>query len=299
MKKKKMSHAARREASRPSYHKKPREQSGNGASPQTREKQADQVICLMPAAAKKAARKKELCLQDPFDLRIQARSPLALGSGLADVNVDTDIVHDACGLPEFPAKRLKGLLYESAVEITEMAELSGLPLFTRQELDTLFQHGEDGPVQIVLSDLTLENSQEIKRDWRYLLNRYPELFRPDDVLDTYALLRYQTKIDKDTGTAADTSLRNIRVLDAWPDAPVCFTGRIRLEKRSDAPLNLTRSWAILALAARNLSAAGLKRTRGFGQISVSLEQKNRDAIPPLMAEILPPVQDTKKEKRRT
>ena len=56
-------------------------------------------------------------------LYIKALSPLHLGSGQADVNVDAEVIHDDAGLPYFPAKRFKGLLYESALEVAEMSEL--------------------------------------------------------------------------------------------------------------------------------------------------------------------------------
>ena len=59
-----------------------------------------------------------------FDVTIKVESSIHLGSGQADINIDSEIVHDAYGLPYFPAKRFKGLLYESAVEIYEMFELA-------------------------------------------------------------------------------------------------------------------------------------------------------------------------------
>ena len=61
-----------------------------------------------------------------IDVTIEVLSPIHLGSGQADVNIDSEIVHDAFGFPYFPAKRFKGLLYESALEIREMFELSKL-----------------------------------------------------------------------------------------------------------------------------------------------------------------------------
>ena len=52
-----------------------------------------------------------------YTLRIEALSPLALTSGKADVTLDSTIVHDKYGIPLFPAKRLRGLLYLSLIHI--------------------------------------------------------------------------------------------------------------------------------------------------------------------------------------
>ena len=70
---------------------------------------------------------------------IEAVSPIHLGSGAADVNLDADIIHDEFGLPYFPAKRFKGLLYESAVELEEMFELAGMPL-DETLVEDIFHH---------------------------------------------------------------------------------------------------------------------------------------------------------------
>lgn len=221
----------------------------------------------------------------PVRIRVAALSPLALGSGGGDVNVDSDIVRDETGLPYFPAKRLKGLLYESGLEVAEMAELSGLSLFTRAELDALFQHGCLGETQLIFSNLELPGAAAMAADWRYLEERYPSIFQAQDVFETYASLRYQTKIDSETGTAADTSLRNLRVLDTpvrkgGELQPLTFAGELEVRPGSE------RAFTILALAARNLSQAGLKRTRGFGRIACTLEQGGGDILLPLVEKAL-------------
>ena len=222
---------------------------------------------------KPSAKLADIDLSKDFEVRVGLLSPLHLGSGQADVNVDAQIIHDKYGLPYFPGRRLKGLLYESGVEVAEMAELSGLPLFTGAQLDELFQRGSLGQVQLDLSNLHLEGSEEMRAEWGYLEERYPGLFRPEDVLESYTSLRYQTKIDAETGTAADTSLHNMQVLDEG----LIFTGSLSL-KNGDM-----KSLAILALALRNLTQAGLKRSRGFGHLACTLEQGGRDVMLPLIA----------------
>ena len=55
----------------------------------------------------------DIDLAAPIRIHIRTFSPLHLGTGYADIHVDADVVQDDVGLPYFPAKRLKGLLYES------------------------------------------------------------------------------------------------------------------------------------------------------------------------------------------
>ena len=219
---------------------------------------------------------KALRLDEGFRLVIEALTPMHLGSGQADVNVDADIVYDAYGLPVFPAKRLKGLLYESGIEVAEMAERAFPELLQKDSWDALFHHGmsqetkeaaESSQAQLILRDLALQDAEAMEQDWAYLERRYPSLFQPHDILASYTSLRYQTRIDPETGIAADTSLHNMRVLEAG----CTFAGTIVIEHGT------MRDWKMVALALRNLSHAGLKRTRGFGRIDCRLEQDDRDA----------------------
>ncbi|WP_071604424.1 RAMP superfamily CRISPR-associated protein [Selenomonas artemidis] len=200
-------------------------------------------------------------------VRIQTLSPLHLGSGRAQVVLDAEIVHDDCGLPYFPAKRFKGLLYESAVEVAEMMDACAAASDLRAEIDALFRHGTSGDAQIVVHDFHMEGAEKMHEDWRRLLRDYPEILRTEDVLELYTTVRYQTKIDPETGTAADTSLRNLRLLKE----NVTFAGSIGLE--NPAP----RHWGIIALALRNLRHAGGKRNRGFGKIKCTLEKESDHA----------------------
>ena len=216
---------------------------------------------------------------DEFTLEVAALSPLHLGSGRADVNVDAEVVHDRAGLPYFPGKRLKGLIYESALEVLEMSELAGLNLFTEEEMEELFQHNVQSDTQLTIPNLHLaseEAARQMEEDWLYLQQHYPELVSAQDVLSLYTSLRYQTMIDRETGTAAETSLRNIRVVDEG----LTFCGTVRLKGGTRKKLT------ILALALRNLSQAGMKRNRGFGRISCAMLQHGKDIRSVLVNEAL-------------
>ncbi len=194
-------------------------------------------------------------------VKVKALSPIQLSSGQADVNVDAEVVHDQYGLPYFPARRLKGLLYESAVEVCEMAETAGMCFVDRKTIGELFGHALNGKVQLTVEDLRLHEYETVKNDLEYLEDRYPEFIRKEDVLQEFTSIRFQTAIDKETGTALDGSLRNIRVVDADTE----FTGIWTIENAEPRHLQA------LALAMQNLSSAGGNRNRGFGYIACTMD----------------------------
>ena len=198
-----------------------------------------------------------------YEVRIKTESPLCLNSGKADVNVDADIVHDALGLPYFPGKRLRGLLYESAVEVVEMAELCEKNFVERKTVEELFNKRADSTVELIVPNFHLEDYQDMAKEWKYLQSTFSGLIRPESVLQTYTSIRFQTALDTD-GTAKETSLRNIRVLDS----DLTFVGKIQVnggENRHDRAL---------ALAVSNLRRAGMNRNRGFGRLACTMKKQD-------------------------
>lgn len=208
------------------------------------------------------------------DVRIKVETPLHLGSGQADVNLDAEIVHDAFGLPYFPAKRFKGLLYESALEIFEMFELSGISTKNLIEPEKLFHRFSDDDgnvedVQVIVPNFYIrpfEEYQKICEDWNYLQNKYKEIFHPSDVLKRFTSIRYQTQLEN--GVAVTGSLHNLNVLNAGIE----FFGKIILVNESRNVVNL------IALALKNLKSAGTKRNRGFGRITCAANFENSDTV---------------------
>ena len=82
-----------------------------------------------------------------------------LMSGQGDVNTDSTIIHDRYGIPYIPAKRVRGVLYESALEVAEMMELSKLDAFTIEDVNILFNRSTDN--QLVEDNPKLAISIEI------------------------------------------------------------------------------------------------------------------------------------------
>ncbi len=196
-----------------------------------------------------------------YQVLIEALSPIHLSSGQADVTVDAEVVHDAAGLPFFPAKRLKGLLYESALEVAEMWPTANSTW--DKTLQELFRHGMETKVQLIVYDFHIPEYEAIRDDLLYLEKTCGKFFQPEDVLAEFSSLRYQTAIDEN-GIAKDSSLHNMRVLDKG----ICFEGELVL---MDADPEHER---LLLLALRNLHSAGMKRNRGFGSISCRVTAKD-------------------------
>lgn len=204
-----------------------------------------------------------------FDVTIEILSPIHLSSGQADVTVDAEIIHDAQGFPYFPAKRFKGLLYESALEVLEMFELSGLDTENLSPLEKIFHRHTSSAVQLIVPNFYIKPADEYQdfcAEWKYLQATYPEIFTAAEVLNALTSIRYQTKLDN--GIAAEGSLHNMRVLDDG----IKFFGRITLLNADKKVLNL------LALAIKNLTCAGMKRNRGFGRLKCTADIPFPDEI---------------------
>src|SRR5450759_1800908 len=90
-----------------------------------------------------------------IDLNIELLSDTLVGSGEGwGATIDSDIVFDKYGLPYIPAKRIKGCLRESAVEVLEMFEKAKIRFVSQKEIDSLF--GRVG--QTVSGELSVSNA---------------------------------------------------------------------------------------------------------------------------------------------
>lgn len=197
-----------------------------------------------------------------FYIEVELLSPLQLGSGKADVILDSEAVHDKYGLPVFPGRRFKGLLYESALE---MAEISGEAWFSKADADALFGHGEDDQAALRVDNLTLPGYEDLQEQWRELQRLYPAIFSKDALWQTYTDIRCQTSIDSESGTTVDGSLHNLRVVDAG----IKFEGCLLLLRE------LPKAEEIITKALLNLRYAGAKRNRGCGHIRCRLLESRK------------------------
>lgn len=196
-----------------------------------------------------------------------------LMSGQGDVNTDSTIIHDRYGIPYIPAKRVRGVLYESALEVAEMMELSKLDAFTIEDVNVLFNRStddqlvEDNP-KLALSNLTIADYDTVANDIAALQSdkNLKKIFTKDRILGEYTSMRYYTSIAKNSGTAREGTLHNSRVLNRNLE----FKGHIIIDDMTDTER------LILSCAVRNLTGIGGKRNRGFGRIECTIDDKAFD-----------------------
>lgn len=196
-----------------------------------------------------------------------------LMSGQGDVNTDSTIIHDRYGIPYIPAKRVRGVLYESALEVAEMMELSKLDTFTIEDVNVLFNRStddqlvEDNP-KLAISNLTIEDYDAVANDIAALQSdvHLKKIFTKDRILGEYTSMRYYTSIEKDSGTALEGTLHNSRVLNRH----LVFKGNIAIDDMTETER------LILSCAVRNLTGIGGKRNRGFGRIECTIDDKSFD-----------------------
>ena len=197
-----------------------------------------------------------------YTLTIKLLSPTMLMSGQGDVNTDSTIVHDHYGIPFIPAKRVRGVLYESALEVAEMMHAAGLKIFTIDDVKILFNRlegSEDNP-RLSISNLTIADYDVVATELAALEAQYPAVFTKERVLEEY------TSIDQVTGTALEGTLHNSRVLNRG----LAFSGQISVEDMTETER------LILACAVRNLTGIGGKRNRGFGQVECTIDDTSFD-----------------------
>ena len=204
---------------------------------------------------------------DIIKVTIHLKSPLQLSSGAADVNVDTDVILDEWGLPFIPAKRFRGVLYESALEMVELKEYLNETdgALSRKVLEEVFNRGnEESEVRISFEDFRIKGYQQIIKDLEVLSHMYGDVVGYNQIRNAFTSVRYQTAIDEKKGIAKDGSLRNMRVVD---NTSFAFEGDIHIEQGTREHKQL------LAVALENLTAIGFKRNRGFGRIDCSMEEQ--------------------------
>lgn len=196
--------------------------------------------------------------------KITTISEVLTGSGEGwGATIDTDIVFDEYGLPYIPAKRIKGCLRESAMEMAEMFKVSD-SCFERK-VEILFgKRGDQDPAPICFNNLYLENYEANKAWLQWAMEKYPSFISRDMVLNTFNNIRQQTAID-DKGIADDKSLRTIRVLKR----NIAFSGSVQiLDNKVEIDL--------FCLAVCNLRYIGTKRNRGFGHICCELYDNQKE-----------------------
>jgi CRISPR-associated protein Csx10 len=185
-------------------------------------------------------------------VKILVESPLLPGSGSGTALIDTDVVYHKTGFPYLPAKRLRGLLRESLMEVLEMKGEA-----SQSKVDELFGN-DDQEGKIQMGNAYLPNWSDIKRQLpRLKFNE--EYINREDIINYFCFDISRTAIDNE-GVADDHTLRTFRVIKPGVE----FQCELTLP---DLGLQDVMDFAVL-----NLRRMGIGRNRGFGKVKCSMDK---------------------------
>lgn len=179
-------------------------------------------------------------------LRITLSSNAIITNGNGDALIDLDSDYNEYGLPYISAKRLKGMLKDSANELISMG----------QKIDILKLFGDENNEGIIkISDANLENSE--------ILEKLSNDFNSEVIKNSFSMVLNQTSLNE-FGVAKKGSLRRFRAYDKG----------LVFESEIDGNLEFQKDLELICL---NLRYIGHKRTRGFGKVKCELiEGKNTE-----------------------
>lgn len=206
-----------------------------------------------------------------YTLKITTLSDTLIGSALSyGTIIDSDIVFDSNGLPYIPAKRIKGLFRNAAVDLLAADGLNDL--FRIDPGIVKDYYGDIGSnkaaPEIVFQNLHLEHHIDIDLWMKYLSSRYEYVVNNPLVRNFFTEIRTQTAIDPATKTAKDHSLRSSRVLKKG----YTFCGEIQISKASED------IEALLGLSCMYVDRIGSKRNRGYGKVKLDLLDQSGKSV---------------------
>ncbi len=189
-----------------------------------------------------------------YVMKIELLSDMCTSDGgVYNSSIDVDVCYDTFGFPYIPAKRLKGCLRECALELSDWGvDININDMFG--EKTTLNKNGN-----VIIRDAYIQDRQKYIDEIEKYKNTAPVLCHPQNILNTFTSIRTQTSIDYNTGVAKDQSLRTIRVVNKG----CIFEANVSMNEKYKA--NFEKCVNIL-------KHIGLTRTRGMGEIKVTLEK---------------------------
>lgn len=216
-----------------------------------------------------------------YNLEVTLKSDTLIGSGEGyGAIVDSDVIFDDCGIPYIPAKRVKGLLRDSARIAGNMLATAELNLGNCSTEELFGIAGMEASADISVSNLYVED-YENNYKWIDFFIRgkdFNEKISKETVMQYFTSLRRSTQINED-GVAKDHSLRTARVIKREN----AFYGTIELRGKDKEQLK--KKECLLAIACMNLRSIGTKRNRGFGEVEAvvkevgsSLNEKYADSL---------------------
>lgn len=192
-----------------------------------------------------------------YQLKIKLLSDLCVSDGgVYNSSVDIDICHDSWGFPYIPAKRIRGCLRECAIELADW----GMDIPWKNMFG--YEGNTEHQAAVRIGDAYLQDYEQMKT--LTLKHRDKNLFHPQNILKHFSYLRTQTSLNYETGVADDTSLRTMRVVNKG----CVFYAEIQIRNEQKENLYINTLEKCCAI----LTEMGIARTRGLGQVHVTLEK---------------------------
>lgn len=198
-----------------------------------------------------------------YFLRIKLLSGTCFSSGQGFVaEVDTDIEQESVGLPVIRGRTIKGLLVEECALILKVLSEESW----HHSAERLFgQPGQATSAILRINDAYLPTG--LRTATKRAVNRPDNPLSKQDIMHSVTDIRYQTKINLETGAPQEHSLRATRL--ALRD--LVFYSRLFLpDNVSDAEK------AVLAACALSVRRGGLNRNRGWGRLQMRIVEDDRD-----------------------
>lgn len=206
-------------------------------------------------------------------LEIKLLSDMCVSDGgVYNSSVDVDICYDRYGFPYIPAKRIRGCLRECAIELRDW----DMDIPWQKMFGTPGDSENRAAVRIGdahLKGIGKQSGQEDEdgmrpesfEEMRALAGKNSGhiIFHPQNILNHFTYTRTQTSIDYETGVADKTTLRTMRVADKG----LVFIARVDMESAYEEAFK--KCCAVF----RHI---GISRTRGLGEITVSLTEPEHD-----------------------
>lgn len=187
------------------------------------------------------------------------------GDGIAGW-IDQEVQHDRYGCPYIGGKTLKGILVNECADI-----LDALPANTRSFWESVATNlfGRPGSVandQALLSIGDAQLPADLRQAIRETIDSRAASFTPTDVLESLTVLRKQTAIDEQTGSAKDQSLRTIRVVLRQTTFLASLEFQDYGSKHGINEKQIESMLQLLAATVRAFRRLGSVRNRGLGRL---------------------------------
>ncbi|MBK8640366.1 MAG: hypothetical protein IPN92_19535 [Chromatiaceae bacterium] len=205
-----------------------------------------------------------------LQLTLLSDAAFATGEGVAGL-LDSELQHDALGLPYLRGRSLKGLLAEECANlrhsIQQHGNTSAQDWLERTAVQVFGNPGQGAAGQggLAMDDARVPDDLRAAVRFEVTAGRWS----PAAVLESLSAIRRQTAINAQ-GAPLHGSLRATRVLLR----ETCLEARLAL---AGPPEHATDAWALVAACAMTLRRAGSSRNRGLGRVRARLWQDGADA----------------------